>query len=188
MARGGKRAGAGRKPNLHKGKRAEAEALKIPPKTVYEPWVSTQAQKLSFLGATDLEIADFLGITTTTFYQWRHEFPDFSEAVKVGKEAADDRVEKSFYNRAIGYTFESEKIAINAFGKVTRASCREHVPPDPGAAMNWLKNRRPNEWREKTEILHKYDSSTMSDNDLERIASGGGDGTVAAKAAPSKLN
>lgn len=25
----------------------------------------------------------------------------------------------------------------------------EHVPPDPGAAFNWLKNRRSDQWRDK---------------------------------------
>ena len=153
MARGGKRAGAGRKPNPHKGKQAEPEALKIPPRTTYEPWISVQAEKLAFLGATDLEIADFFGISLPTFYNWTYEFPDFLKAVKLGKEAADDRVEKSFYHRAIGYTYPSEKI-MNINGEVVRVPIREHVPPDTGAAMNWLKNRRKEVWRDKQDIAH----------------------------------
>ena len=163
MARGGKRPGAGRKPNPNKGKKANAEELKIPPRTIYEPWIATQAQKLSFLGATDLEISDFFGITLDTFARWRSEFPDFTEAVKVGKEEADARVEKSFYNRCVGYTYPAEKIMVVA-GKVERVPYREHVPPEPSACLNWLKNRNRAKWS---------DLDTKGDTNLTVVVHGG---------------
>ena len=61
---------------------------------------------------------------------------------------ADDRVERSLYHRAVGYSFESEKI-FHHQGEVVRVPIIEHVPPDVGAAMSWLKNRRPDKWRDK---------------------------------------
>ena len=116
----------------------------------YKPEYTTQAAKLCELGATDIELADFFSVTTSTIYEWRNQHKEFSEAVIAGKEMADARVERAFYNRAVGYTYESEKI-FNNQGEILRAPTREHVPPDAGAALNWLKNRQPDKWRDKQE-------------------------------------
>jgi hypothetical protein len=114
----------------------------------FDPSFVERARAMCEQGATDLEMADAFGVSSSTFYAWRHQYPEFSEAVIAGKEAADDRVERAFFNRAVGYTFESEKV-FQFQGQIVRADTREHVPPDPGAALNWLKNRRPDKWRDK---------------------------------------
>lgn len=111
-----------------------------------------QAEKLCALGATDLEIADFFDITVTTLNRWKSSYPDFCAAIKNAKEIADERVERSLYHRAIGYTFPAEKISVNSQGNVTRVPYREHVPPDTTAAIFWLKNRRKAEWRDRHEV------------------------------------
>lgn len=117
------------------------------PKT-YKAEFAGQAKKLCELGATDYELADFFGVDTRTVYRWKNTYDEFCQAVIVGKDKADDRVERALFNRAVGYTFESEKV-FQFQGEVVRADTTEHVPPDPGAAMNWLKNRRGDKWRDK---------------------------------------
>lgn len=117
----------------------------------YQEEFAGQAAKLCQLGATDYELADFFEVNTATIYRWKNTFPEFCEAVVVGKEKADDRVERALYNRAVGYSFESEKV-FQFQGEVVRADLVEHVPPDAGAAMNWLKNRRGDKWRDKSEV------------------------------------
>lgn len=112
-----------------------------------------QARKLCELGATDLELADFFEVDVSTVYRWKHTHPDFCEALLVGKDALDDRVERSLYQRAVGYSFNSEKV-WQYQGAVVRTDTVEHVPPDPGAAMSWLKNRRSDKWRDKQEVEH----------------------------------
>lgn len=124
--------------------------------TDYRPEFPEQAEKLCQLGATDIEIADFFEVDVRSIYRWKHAHPNFSDALKAGKEAADERVKRGLYQRAVGYSFESEKV-FQYEGAVVRAPIREHVPPDPGAAMNWLKNRQPSEWRDKREIEHSMD-------------------------------
>ena len=126
-----------------------------PPK--YEPKFAEQASKLCKLGATDYELADFFGVHTVTIYRWKNTHDEFCKAVKVGKEFSDDRVERSLYNRAVGYTFESEKV-FQFQGEVVRAQINEHVPPDTGAAFNWLKNRRPDDWRDTKTIAGDPDN------------------------------
>lgn len=109
-----------------------------------------QAKKLCELGATDFEVAKFFDVTATTLYRWRHDHPDFCEALKAGKHALDERVVRSLAHRALGYTFESEKIFANQ-GKILRAKTIEHLPPDPTSMIFWLKNRRPAEFRDRQE-------------------------------------
>lgn len=150
MPRGGKRDGAGRK--SHKEK-ANLPPPIHPAPVPYDPLIITQARKLSDLGATDTELADFFEIDTATLYRWKVQFPDFCEATKGGKYAADDRVERSLYQRAVGYTFDAVKI-IAVKGEVHKVPYREHVPPDTAAASMWLRNRRKDQWRDRHEYEH----------------------------------
>lgn len=127
--------------------------------TLYSEEVCKLAEKLADLGATDVEIADALNVATSTVYLWKIKHPEFSEALKAGKEKADARVERGLYQRAVGYTFDSEKIVTVSDGKegshIERVPIREHVPPDTTAQIFWLKNRKPEEWRDR--IVHAGD-------------------------------
>jgi hypothetical protein len=153
----------------------------------YKPEYAKQAQGLCELGATDWELAKFFTVDTATIYRWRNYHRDFCDATKAGKEAADDRVERALFGRAVGYSFESEKV-FQFQGEVVRAKTVEHVPPDPGAAMQWLKNRRGEVWRDKTEVVIKHEASGLSDDDLARIAGGSGERAAETPGSPSKLN
>jgi hypothetical protein len=124
--------------------------------TDYREEFAAQAQKLCEIGATDLELAEFFEVDVRTIYRWKHNHDEFCQALKVGKDALDDRVERSLYQRAVGYSFNSEKI-FHFQGQITRAETIEHVPPDAGAAMSWLKNRRGDSWRDKQDVEHSVD-------------------------------
>src|SRR5260221_386292 len=95
----------------------------------FRPEFVTQAEKLTALGATDREVAEFFKITERTLYRWQHDHAEFCQALKLGKEASDARVEKSLYRRAVGYTFDAVKI-FQYEGKPVRANYVEHVAPD----------------------------------------------------------
>lgn len=119
----------------------------------YKPEFAKQAEKLCELGATDADLADFFEVTDRTVYRWQTKYPEFCQALKTGKSAADDRVERSLYHKATGYSFDAVKIFMPAgASKPVYADYREHVPPDTTAAIFWLKNRRSSEWRDKREI------------------------------------
>ncbi len=121
--------------------------------TEYKAEYAEQAAKLCALGATDYELADFFGVDTRTIYRWKNVHEDFCQALIAGKENADARVERALYNRAVGYTFESEKV-FQFQGEIIRADTVEHVAADPSAAKLWLTNRRPADWRDKQEHEH----------------------------------
>lgn len=124
--------------------------------TAYRQEFAEQAAKLTKLGATDLELADFFGVDVRTIYNWKNAQSEFFQALKRGKKIADDLVEQSLFRRATGYSHEAVKILTVSLGnnggsEVQEVPYTEHYPPDTAAAIFWLKNRRPDEWREKIE-------------------------------------
>jgi hypothetical protein len=72
----------------------------------------------------------------------------------VGKQAADDRVERSLYQRANGYSHPAVKVFIKRDGTTVDYKYIEHYPPDPTSMCFWLKNRRPDRWRDVHNIDH----------------------------------
>lgn len=115
----------------------------------FKPEMVEQAKKLAGKAFTDAEIADFFDIPRTTLYRWLNEHSDLRDALKLGKKSSDDRVERSLYERATGYSHPDVHIS-NYQGVVTVTDIVKHYPPDTTACIFWLKNRRPEHWREKT--------------------------------------
>lgn len=108
-------------------------------------------------GKTMQDLAELLGIAQSTLTLWRQIHPEFSASIALGKEDATDRVERSLFERATGYTFASEKIVVvsnggDAGSSVERVPIKEHCPPDVGAQKYWLGNRRPKEWSDAERI------------------------------------
>lgn len=120
-------------------------------KSVYRPEFAPQALKLCKYGLTDDELAEWFGVHRATIYRWRGEHPDFAEATQLGKDEADDRVEKALYRRAVGYDIRTEKL-FSYEGSISRADVIEHIQPDVKAITFWLKNRRKEKWRDVSEF------------------------------------
>lgn len=120
--------------------------------TDYKPEFADTAKKLcQILGATDNQVADILGKSLATINNWKIEHPEFLDALKLGKEASDNRVEKSLYERALGYSHPAVKIFANPkTGENVKVEYIERYPPDTTACIFWLKNRKKDEWRERS--------------------------------------
>lgn len=133
----------------------------------FKPEFVEQARKHCQLGATDRQLADLFEVSEATLNNWKLEFPEFLESLNIGKEAADELVKKSLYHRARGYSHDAVKILMTKDGDVYREEYVEHYPPDTTACIFWLKNRDPENWRDKTETSVEV---TMSDRMREIIA------------------
>jgi hypothetical protein len=120
-------------------------------RTVYKPSYAAQAAKACQAGFTDRELSALFGVSEVTINNWKLAHHEFALALKAAKEPADERVTRSLYQRANGYTYDSEKVFCNAAGEVTKVPIKVHVPPDTGACIFWLKNRRKDIWRERPE-------------------------------------
>jgi hypothetical protein len=130
------------------------EPVKMGRPTGYRPEMAAIAKRAMALGATRHELAEILQVNLSTTYSWAIQHEDFAEAIKIGTELSNDRVEASLYRKAVGFEFDSEKVAFGKDGEVLRAKTREVVHPDTGSAIFWLKNRRPDQWRERQENVN----------------------------------
>jgi len=127
------------------------------PKEYIQDLHDNWAWSLATEGLTDKEIAEKMGIAKSTLNKWKIDFPTFSDSLKAGKEPVDSTVQKSLYQRAIGYSFKEKKVVVeldsNGNQKPARIETTEKiVPPDTTAQIFWLKNRRPDLWREKHDV------------------------------------
>ena len=143
--------------------------------TEYKDEYVLQAEKLCMLGATDEEVADFFGVSTRTIYRWKLEHDEFCQALKVGKAAADERIERSLYQKASGYFYTEEqafKIKVEQHKEeVEVVPVEKYAPPDTTAQIFWLKNRKRDDWRDKQEIEHRF--GILKDVDGVDIIPGG---------------
>ncbi len=126
---------------------------------------------------TDAQIATKVGISPRTYYEWQARFPQISQAIKKGKAPVDTQVENALLKRALGYSYtetttdfelidtgnvdEDGKPIMEKKIKNVR-SVKKEVAPDVGAAAFWLKNRRPDRWREKREEQIQVTSADYS--------------------------
>lgn len=117
----------------------------------YRPEFAKQAAKLCERGATDFELSEFFEVDTLTIKRWRAQHAEFCAATVVGKELADERIVRSMYERAAGYTYDTEEIKV-VDKRIVRVPTTTHVPPDTSAASFWLKNRQRDKWADRQEL------------------------------------
>lgn len=77
-------------------------------------------------GLTNEQIAHNMGVALSTLKVWKEKFLAISAALKKGKEVVDYEVENALLNKALG--------------------------GDTTAQIFWLKNRRPDKWRDKPDM------------------------------------
>ena len=102
-------------------------------------------------GASRAELCEGLKITETTFDNWRHQHKTFLGALERARDYANGKVERSLYHRALGYSHDDTHIS-NWQGEITVTPIKKHYPPETAAAKFWLMNRKPKEWKERTEV------------------------------------
>lgn len=112
-------------------------------------------------GLFDCQIAEKMGINKSTFYEWLKNYPEFSDAIKKGKEIADKEIVNALYKRALGYNYKEvkEEYAVNADGADNEGKPNKEItvtyksePPNTAALIYWLNNRRPDEWSNKSKL------------------------------------
>ena len=127
------------------------------------------ARELCESGAIIRDLADAFGVANSTIHQWRLKHPRFADAIKDGKHVADDRVEESLFTRAVGYRQDAVRIFLpKGSREPVFAEYIEEVQPDVTAQIFWLKNRRPDRWRDKQVVEHEMDADLAARLDRAR--------------------
>src|SRR5215831_15756104 len=88
-------------------------------------------------------------VSESTIDNWKAAHPEFLAALKTGRELADAEVANSLYRRAIG---DGDR------------------PPDVTACIFWLKNRRPDWWRDAHRQEHAITTPEQADTSPEERA------------------
>lgn len=107
----------------------------------YEYWISEDGLILiegwARDGLTDEQIAHNIGIRRETLWNWRKQYPNIDNALKKTKEVVDRQVENALFKKAMS--------------------------GDTTALIFWLKNRRPQDWRDKRETQLSGNVQTVPD-------------------------
>lgn len=118
----------------------------------YQRWLEPDGLKLleswARNGLTDEQIAHNVGVNVKTLWDWRQKYTPICKALKKGKEVVDIEVENALLKRALGYEYTETMTEESEDGCKVRET-KKFVPPDVTAQIFWLKNRRPDAWREK---------------------------------------
>lgn len=141
----------------------------------YQQWLEPEGLTLlegwARDGLTDEQIAGNIGINTSTLYDWKNKFPKISEALKKGKEVVDIQVENALLKRALGYEFQETRVEKSDKDGTKIIQILKHIPADTTAQIFWLKNRRPDKWRDKPEMPGDSDMLKKAKELLEGIGS-----------------
>lgn len=133
--------------------------------TRYLKEYDNKAYMLCLLGLKDKELANFFDIAESTLNMWKLRHPKFAESLKAGREDSDGYISNSLYQRAKGYSHKETKVFI-VDGKPMSVEVTKHHPPDTTAAIFWLKNRHPDKWRDRREVVADVKTTDMSEEAL----------------------
>lgn len=108
-------------------------------------------------GLTDEQIANNIGISVSCLNNWKNKYVEILESLKRGKEVIDRQVENALLKRALGYEYtETTREYIPELDEMkTTKKVTKQVAPDTTAQIFWLKNRKPEKWRDKQEYEDK---------------------------------
>lgn len=147
----------------------------------YKPEFAEQAYQHCLLGATDAVLAEHFGVALSTLSDWKNKFPEFSDALKRGKAPANADVAYALYKRATGaewmeeQAFKLKSVEYSDTGRKLRETERVEIvevtrraPPDPTSMIFWLKNRQPDQWRDK----HDHELAGKGGGPLEIVWKG----------------
>lgn len=148
-------------------------------KNKYKEWLTDDGLTLlrgwARRGLTDEQIAKKMGVSPRTLYRWKTSYSPICQALKKSKAVCDDEIEESLYKSASGYFVDETKTYIDELPDGTVKKHKEvfkkWIPPQTAAQIFWLKNRRPDDWREHrkpkeqndNEVIKKFIESEMSE-------------------------
>ena len=108
-------------------------------------------------GDTVREICKKLEMSPDTWYRYCREHEVLTEFVILGRSVLCNEVEKSLLKLCTGYDYEELKTTVeedkNGKKRTRIEKTKRHQPPSAQAISFFLRNRMPEEWSDKKEII-----------------------------------
>lgn len=112
------------------------------------------------------DIAENMGVSSSTFREWRNKYPEISEAFEEGRRVVDERVENSFIKMCTGYhekVIKKHKVKRKEYGDNGKVTAEHeefidveeevYIPPSVAAQKFYLCNRMPDRYRPENAAL-----------------------------------
>ena len=135
--------------------------------TLAEDWVTPDGLMLLECWARDgytyKDVANRIGIEYRTLIRWRDKYPKIDEALRMGREIIDYKVENALLKSALGYRTRESKVIVelnNATGELEttkRETITKDVQPSVKACEIWLCNRLPDKWKKNRDNIIEID-------------------------------
>jgi transposase-like protein len=123
------------------------------------------AKNMAKAGLSHSMIARIFGIAPSTLSLWKAQHPAFLKALEQGTEQVDKALEATAMQRALGYSYETEK----AFQTGVKITVTEHVPPDANLLKFMLERRQPEKYKEVKEVQHTHNAGKLFQEFLTRM-------------------
>jgi hypothetical protein len=148
-------------------KKQENEKPNVGRPTSFKPEYVKQAKNLALLGLSEEQMRSVFDVAMSTFSLWKVNYPEFSDALKEGKQDADGKVAASLYKRAIGFKQKENDIRTVSLpdgqgSEVVITEYEKTYPPEVTACIFWLKNRQKELWRANPENESKDKQESKS--------------------------
>ena len=125
----------------------------------YDENFPERAMDFASEGMTDSQIAYQLGVSRSTFYNYKQQHSRFAEAIDVGRDVIDSRVENRLLELALGnYTIT---IRVTNHEGQTRTTVKDAIP-NLKAIQYWLE-RSDKRKGAKQEKLDKFEQPAFSE-------------------------
>ena len=121
-------------------------------------------------GYSDIQIAKNIGISKSTFYDWKSRFPDFSDAIKKGRQPVIVDLEDALYKSGLGFEYKEVVEEITRTGEGDNAVEIKHrrevtryAQPNVTALIFALKNLKKGKFKDRpVEEIERTDDVLMA--------------------------
>lgn len=142
----------------------------------YHKWLTAEGLTLiggwARQGLSEEQIAHNMGIRRQTLDTYKNRFAVIKDTLKKNKEVIDLEVENALLKRALGYEYEEQRETEGEDGKTYFTKIIKEAAPDPTSIIFWLKNRRPDLWRDKHEVQHSGNVGLTLEDHLKGVQDG----------------
>ena len=132
-------------------------------KPKYDDYVKPRLDEIkrwAAAGATEKEICVALGVSVSSFNEYKNKYSELSETLRTGRQTVVLNIKAALYHRAVGMTYE-EKIGRESEKNGTSTEIyQRYAPPDTTAAAMLLRNY-DKDWRDKDKASSDFKAQEL---------------------------